>query len=134
MTPTVKPAVSGISEQKIRAALLPSTPWLDVFCLGCGTSSAIDLRTADRHPLASVGTLVLGLRRLVPMPKLVGLFALPPALKRGLACLARWRGRSGGFLARKTRSRLAPVQLQEACNAVEWALDDWATAAKEGEA
>jgi hypothetical protein len=28
---------------------------------GCGTSRAIDLRTVDRHPLASVGTLVLGL-------------------------------------------------------------------------
>jgi hypothetical protein len=37
--------------------------WLDVFCPGCGTSRAIDLRTMDRHPLASVGTLVLGLRR-----------------------------------------------------------------------
>ena len=35
---------------------------LDVFCPGCGTSRAIDLRTVDRHPLASVGTLVLGLR------------------------------------------------------------------------
>ena len=44
----------------IRAALLAGTPWLDVFCPGCGTSKAIDLRTIDRHPLASVGTLVLG--------------------------------------------------------------------------
>jgi hypothetical protein len=44
---------------------LAGTPWLDVFCPGCGTSRAIDLRTLDRHPLASVGTLVLGLR-LVP--------------------------------------------------------------------
>jgi hypothetical protein len=46
----------------IRAALVAGTPWLDVFCPGCGTSRAIDLRTVDRHPLASVGTLVLGLR------------------------------------------------------------------------
>jgi hypothetical protein len=46
----------------IRAALLAGTPWLDVFCPNCGTSRAIDLRTIDRHPLASVGTLVLGLR------------------------------------------------------------------------
>jgi hypothetical protein len=30
----------------IRAALLAGTPWLDVFCPGCGTSRAIDLRTA----------------------------------------------------------------------------------------
>jgi hypothetical protein len=41
----------------IRAALLAGTPWLDVFCPGCGASRAIDLRTLDRHPLASVGTL-----------------------------------------------------------------------------
>ena len=46
----------------IRAALLAGTPWLDVFCPGCGTSRPIDLRTLDRHPLTSVGTLVLGLR------------------------------------------------------------------------
>jgi hypothetical protein len=29
-----------------------------VFCPGCGTSRAIDLRKVDRHPLASVATLV----------------------------------------------------------------------------
>jgi hypothetical protein len=68
----------------IRAALLAGTPWLDVFCPGCGTSKAIDLRTIDRHPLASVGPLVLGMRcswcpGSAPMPKLIGLFALPPA-------------------------------------------------------
>ena len=68
----------------IRAALLAGTPWLDVFCPGCGTSKAVDLRTVDRHPLASVGTLVLGLRcswcpGSAPMPKLIGLFTLPPA-------------------------------------------------------
>jgi hypothetical protein len=40
----------------IRAALLAGMPWLDVFCPGCGTRKAIDLRTVDRHPLASVGT------------------------------------------------------------------------------
>ena len=67
----------------IRAAMLAGTPWLDVFCPACGTSKAIDLRTIDRHPLASVGTLVLGLRcswcpGSAPMPKLLGLFALPP--------------------------------------------------------
>src|SRR5262249_27560896 len=39
----------------IRAAILAGTPWLDVFCPGCRTSCAIDLRTIDRHPLASVG-------------------------------------------------------------------------------
>jgi hypothetical protein len=42
------------------------------------------VRTVDRHPLASVGTMVLGLRcswcpGSAPMPKLLGLYALPPA-------------------------------------------------------
>jgi hypothetical protein len=41
----------------IRAALIARTPWLDVFCPGCGTSRTIDLRTVDRYPLASVGTM-----------------------------------------------------------------------------
>jgi hypothetical protein len=55
-----------------------------VFCPGCRTSKAIDLRTVDRHPLASVGTLVLGLRcswcqGAAPLPKLIGLFAMPTA-------------------------------------------------------
>jgi hypothetical protein len=35
-------------------------PWLDVYCPGCRTSRAIDIRTIDRHPLASVGGLVMG--------------------------------------------------------------------------
>jgi hypothetical protein len=70
----------------IRAALIAGTPWLDVFCPGCGTSRAIDLRKVDRHPLASVAALVLGLRcswcpGLAPMPKILGLHALPPAAK-----------------------------------------------------
>jgi len=68
----------------IQAALLAGTPWLDVFCPGCRTSRAIDLRTIDRHPLASVATLVLGLRcswcpGSAPMPRLLGPYALPPA-------------------------------------------------------
>ena len=76
----------------IRAAMLADTPWLDVFCPGCGTSRAIDLRTIDRHPLASVGTLVLGLRcswcpGSAPMPKLLGLFALLPARRADAAAL-----------------------------------------------
>jgi hypothetical protein len=70
----------------IRAALIAGTPWLDVFCPGCGTSRAIDLRKVDRHPLASVATLVLGLRcswcpESAPMPRIIGLYALPPAAK-----------------------------------------------------
>jgi hypothetical protein len=61
----------------IPAALIAGTPWLDVHCPGCGTSRALDLRKVDRHPLASVGTLVLGLRcswcpGSAPMPKILG--------------------------------------------------------------
>jgi hypothetical protein len=71
---------------RIRAALIAGTPWLDVYCPGCGTSRAIDLRTVNRHPLASVGTMVLGLRcgrcpESAPMPRLLGLHALPPVTK-----------------------------------------------------
>jgi hypothetical protein len=72
----------------LRAALIAGAPWLDVFCPGCGTSRAIDLRAVDRHPLASVGTLVLGLRcswcpGSAPMPKLLGLYAFPPSVRQG---------------------------------------------------
>jgi hypothetical protein len=72
----------------IRATLIAGTPWLDVLCPGCGTSRAIDLQIVDRHPLASVGTMVLGLRcswclGSAPLPKLLGLYAWPPARGRG---------------------------------------------------
>jgi hypothetical protein len=82
----------------IRAALIAGTPWLDVFCPGCGTSRAIDLRNVDRHPLASVATLVLGLRcswcpETAPMPRILGLQAMPPvakvASKRARRCAAQ---------------------------------------------
>jgi hypothetical protein len=68
----------------IRAALAADMPWLDVHCPGCCTRRVIDLRAIDRHPLASVGTLVLGLRcswcpGSAPMPTILGLYALPPA-------------------------------------------------------
>src|SRR5215813_11959101 len=46
----------------IRCAIRAGTPWLDVHCPGCRTSRAIDIKTLDRHPLASVGSLVLGLQ------------------------------------------------------------------------
>jgi hypothetical protein len=46
----------------IRAAIVAGMPWADVHCPGCQTSRSLDLRTIDRHPLASVGSLVLGLR------------------------------------------------------------------------
>jgi hypothetical protein len=46
----------------IRCAVMAGTPWLDIHCPGCRRSRAIDIRTIDRHPLASVGSLVLGLQ------------------------------------------------------------------------
>jgi hypothetical protein len=72
----------------IRCAITAGTPWLDVYCPGCRTSRAIDIRTLDRHPLASIGGLVLGLCSSwcpgnAPMPVLTGLHAVPAA--------ARWR-------------------------------------------
>jgi hypothetical protein len=61
----------------IRAAIVAGTPWLDIYCPGCGTVRALDIRTIDRHPLASIGSLVLGLRcswcpGAAPMPKIIG--------------------------------------------------------------
>jgi len=71
----------------IRAAIIAGMPWLDVHCPGCRTSRAIDIRTIDRHPLASVGSLVLGLRcswcpGSAPIPVITGLHAFPPAGSR----------------------------------------------------
>ncbi len=70
----------------IRCAIVAGTPWLDVYCPGCGTSRAIDIRALDRHPLASVGSLVIGFRcswcpGSAPMPVLTGLHAVPPAAR-----------------------------------------------------
>jgi hypothetical protein len=72
----------------IRAAIVAGMPWADVDCPGCRTSRAIDLRTIDRHALASVGSLVLGLRctwcsGAAPTPKITGLHAMPPARGAG---------------------------------------------------
>jgi len=70
----------------IRTAIMAGVPWLDVHCPGCGTSRAIDIRKIDRHPLATVGSLVLGLRCSMcpgsaPMPVIRGLHAFPPAAR-----------------------------------------------------
>ena len=80
----------------IRCAVTAGTPWMDVYCPGCRTGVAIDIRTIDRHPLASVGSLVLGLRCSLcpgsaPMPVLKGLHALPPAVKWTNALPTRMR-------------------------------------------
>jgi len=77
----------GLRSPTIGAAVLAGMPWLDVYCPGCRTGRALDIRTLDRHPLASVGSLVLGLRcswcrGSAPMPVLIGLYSVPPAAKR----------------------------------------------------
>ena len=46
----------------IQAAIMAGMPWLDIYCPGCKTIRSIDIRTIDRHPLASLVSLVLGLR------------------------------------------------------------------------
>jgi hypothetical protein len=71
----------------IRCAFAAGTPWLDIYCPGCQTSRAIDIRNVNPHPLASIGSLVLGLRCSwcpgnPPMPVLTGLHALPPSARR----------------------------------------------------
>ena len=68
----------------IRAALVAGMPFAEIYCPGCRTALSLDLRTVDRHPLASVGSLVLGLRCTwcpgsAPMPKIMGLHAMAPA-------------------------------------------------------
>jgi hypothetical protein len=70
----------------IRCAILAGTPWLDVHCPGCRTSRAIDIRKLDRHPLATVRSLALGLRCSMcpgsaPMPVVKSLHAFPPAAR-----------------------------------------------------
>jgi hypothetical protein len=68
------------SSPTIRAAIVAG---LDVHCAGCKTSRVIDIRTIDRHPLASVGSLVLGLRCSCSvvvnrvMPELIGKGRVP---------------------------------------------------------
>jgi hypothetical protein len=69
----------------IRCAIIADMPWLDVYCAGCRTSRAIDIRSIDRHPLAS--GLILGLRcswchGSGPMPMITGLHAFPLAVNR----------------------------------------------------
>jgi hypothetical protein len=71
----------------ILTATVAGMPWAEVYCPGCKTTRSIDIRTLDRHPLASVGALVLFLRCTwcrgsAPMPKILGLHASPPVIER----------------------------------------------------
>src|SRR5260370_35035389 len=95
----------------IRCAITAGTPWLDIYCPGCQTSRAIDIRTFDRHPLASVGSLVIGLQcswcpGLAPIPVLTALPALPPAARWSKSVAVEFLHRVGW---RYTRRRLRQV-------------------------
>lgn len=71
----------------IRCALVAGYPWLEIGCPGCGTSRSIDLRDLDRHPEASIASLLIGLkcswcRGRAPMPRLLGLYEWPYVVPR----------------------------------------------------
>src|SRR5262245_47443979 len=64
----------------IGAAIRAGRPWLACYCPGCGVVGEIDLRKVDRHPGASVESLIpdLSCKRCSPHPpfaKLIGLRA-----------------------------------------------------------
>jgi hypothetical protein len=68
----------------IGCAVVAERPWLDVYCPGCRTSRAVDMRTVERNPLATVNSLMLDLRCSLclggsPIAVLRGLRASPPA-------------------------------------------------------
>ncbi|WP_146617614.1 hypothetical protein [Rhodoplanes serenus] len=76
----------------IRGALIAGMPGLEVLCPACQTVGAVDLRRVDRHPEGAVAALVLGLTcarcgPAAPMPRLLGLHALPPSGRRPVSAL-----------------------------------------------
>jgi hypothetical protein len=84
----------------IRAALVAGTPWLEVYCPGCQTIRALDIRTidrashgVDRKPRAGAQVLV------VP-----GLGA--DAQDHWATCVAATAGRSGPFRSRLEGERM----------------------------
>jgi hypothetical protein len=67
---------------RIGAAIAAGQPWLTFICPACQQIGEIDLRSLDRHPNATIESLVLSLscRRCRPNPpfvKLLGLSKLP---------------------------------------------------------
>jgi len=66
----------------IGAAVIAGRPWLAFVCPACRVIGEVDLRTLDRHPAATVESLIpsVSCRRCRPNPpcaKLLGLSALP---------------------------------------------------------
>jgi len=69
----------------IGGAIRAGRPWLTCYCPGCGVVGEIDLRKIDRHPDASIESLIphLSCQRCSPHPpfaRLIGLAARPGAL------------------------------------------------------
>ena len=54
----------------IGAAIAAGLPWLTFYCPGCLVVGSVDLRTLDRHPGASISSLIpsLSCRRCSPNP------------------------------------------------------------------
>jgi hypothetical protein len=66
----------------IRAALIAGTPWLDVFCPGCGTSRD---RSPDRRPSSPrVGRHAGARPAVLAVSELFNLYALPLAGRQGV--------------------------------------------------
>src|SRR5215469_2242181 len=66
----------------IGAAIIAGRPWLTFVCPACRVIGEVDLRTLDRHPAATVESLIpsLSCRRCVPnapFVRLLGLSNLP---------------------------------------------------------
>ena len=80
-----------------RTALVAGLPWLEYMCPGCRQVGELDLREVDRHPEASISTLIpqLSCRRCCPNSPFAELIRLKA---RSLSSQA-WRStRRQGFL------------------------------------
>ena len=62
----------------MRAAITAGCPWLDYMCLACRRIGEIDLRQVDRHPDASISSLIqeLSCRSCRPNPPFAKLIRL----------------------------------------------------------
>jgi hypothetical protein len=67
-----------------RTALAAGLPWLEYMCPGCRQVGELDLREVDRHPEASISTLIpqLSCRRCCPNPPFAKLIRLKARRRR----------------------------------------------------
>jgi hypothetical protein len=65
----------------IGAAIAAGFPWLSFSCPGCGMVGSVDVRKLDRHPSASISSLIpsLSCRRCSPNPPFAKLESLTAA-------------------------------------------------------